>query len=139
MRMIALFVFKQLFPESVIKISGSFNDISILRRLAAILTVSIVAISNLFDMYMCASSSIAPLINTTTIVRNTTRTIPLDTSYVNSGNRTLSGEQFGSVVCLFYPSYYSSYAILILIAISMVSQLTHICKFCLMLVFAGNV
>lgn len=131
--MICVCVFKQVFPENVVKISRSFNDINILRRLAAILTVGIVGVSNLVDMYMCASSFEAPFANTTTISKN----VPLNATHTS--NRTLNGGHFASAVCTLFPSYYSNYAILILIATSMVSQLTHICKFCLMLVLAGNV
>ena len=46
---ISLFPF-QIFSERVIKFSKGFNDISPLRRLAAILTVFVVGASNLFDM-----------------------------------------------------------------------------------------
>lgn len=116
--------------------SRSFNDINILRRLAAILTVGIVGISNLFDMYMCASSfTTTTKYNNATMAKTIALTIPYDSTNVN---RTLNGEHFASVVCTLFPSYYSNYAILILIATSMVAQLTHICKFCLMLVLAGN-
>lgn len=119
--------------------SRGFNDINILRRLAAILTVGIVGATNLFDMYMCASSFTTPFTNTTTIVRNTSHTIPFITSHLTHANRTLNDGHFASVVCTLFPSYYSNYAILILIATSMVSQLTHICKFCLMVVLAGMI
>lgn len=119
--------------------SRRFNDIHILRRLAAILTVGIVGISNLIDMYMCASTFATPIPNTTIIAKNISHTILLNTSHLTNVNRTPNGEHFTSVVCSLFPSYYSNYAILILIATSMVSQLTHICKFCLMLVLAGNV
>lgn len=111
--------------------SRRFNDVTILRRLAAILIVCIIGLSNLFDMYMCASvfDYMPTRTNGTVIPR------PMDAS---AEDQMTNDDYFASAVCTMYPSYYSNYAILILIATSMVSQLTHICKFGLMLVLAGK-
>lgn len=40
----------QIFPEKLSNLSKTFNDISLLRRLAAIAAIIIVGLSNLFDM-----------------------------------------------------------------------------------------
>lgn len=117
--------------------SRYFNDVNILRRLAAILTVSIIGVFNLFEMCMCASSFLQSALNTST-AQNSSHAIMFNSDYGVSVDKTRTNENFESAVCTMYPSYYSNYAILILIATSMVSQLTHICKFCLMLIIAGN-
>lgn len=49
-----------------------------------------------------------------------------------------SSEYFASTVCTQFPSYFSNYAVLILVATSVVVQLTHVCKFILMLIIAGK-
>lgn len=46
-------------------------------------------------------------------------------------------EIFSSTVCLYFPSYFSNYAVLVLIATSLIVQLSHICKICLMTAIAG--
>lgn len=51
---------------------------------------------------------------------------------------TDSNQLYSSTVCTHFPSYFSNYAILILIATSLVAQLSHLCKFCLMLVITGK-
>lgn len=112
----------QYFSDSIVRISKRFNDINILRRTAAVLTISIVGCFNLIDMLMCAST-----INHSPTNNNT---------WINLGQYSTS--DFASTVCIQFPSYFSNYAILILIATSVVVQLTHMCKFILMFIIAGN-
>lgn len=52
-------------------------------------------------------------------------------------NITTEPEIFPSTVCLLFPSYFSNYAVLILIATSLVAQLSHICKICIMIIITG--
>lgn len=59
----------------------------------------------------------------------------INESVVNDAELTMP---FASTVCVYFPSYYSNYAILILVATSVVVQLTHVCKFILMLIIAGK-
>lgn len=102
----------------MVRFSKRFNDINFLRRTAAILIIAIVGCSNLFDMLMCASTTIHSPANHTVTKPN--------------------AHCFASTVCTQYPSYFSNYAILILIATSVVVQLTHMIKFILMLIIAGK-
>lgn len=112
----------QYFSDSMVRISKRFNDINILRRTAAVLTIAIVGCFNLIDMLMCASTT-----NQLQTNNNTS---------INLGQSSIS--YFASTVCIQFPSYFSNYAILILIATSVVVQLTHMCKFILMFIIAGN-
>lgn len=49
-----------------------------------------------------------------------------------------STPHLASTICTQFPSYFSNYAVLILIATSIVVQLTHVCKFVLMFIIAGR-
>lgn len=141
-----LFLRFQYFSEAIVNISKRFNDIHILRRTAAILTIAILGCTNLFDMLMCASTmdhlpsndSFNPNINVSS--RQTTTTATLSPNRVINGLPTHveSSSYFASTVCTLFPSYFSNYAILILVATSVVVQLTHVCKFILMLIIAGK-
>lgn len=115
----------QYFSDKVINISKRFNDIHVLRRFAAIVTITIVGLTNLMDMLLCASTIQTDPTNATS---TSTTASPIDIS-----------SHFASTVCIEYPSYFSNYAILILIATSIVVQLTHVCKFILMLIIAGKI
>lgn len=44
---------------------------------------------------------------------------------------------FASTVCVAFPSYFSNYSVLILIATAVITQLSHVCKICLMVIIAG--
>lgn len=124
----------QYFSERIVNISKRFNDIHILRRVAAILTIAIVGFTNLFDMLMCASTiDHLPSNNSSASLTTTTTLSP---SGLHNDHRASSS--FASTVCINYPSYFSNYAILILIATSAVVQLTHVVKFILMLIIAGK-
>lgn len=125
-------------------ISKRFNDIHILRRTAAILTIAIVGCTNLFDMLMCASTS--DHLSSNDSIYSTINVSSHQISTTLSPNRIINGLQndheatsyFASTVCTQFPSYFSNYAILILVATSAVVQLTHVCKFILMLIIAGK-
>lgn len=122
----------QYFSETALNMSKRFNDIHILRRLAAIFTIAIVGSTNLMDMLLCASAIESNTIN------DTSTAIPLATAFPSMQTALPSSSYFASTVCIQYPSYFSNYAILILIATSIVVQLTHVCKFILMLIIAGK-
>lgn len=117
----------QYFSDEIINISKRFNDIHLLRRLAAIFTIAIVGLTNLIDMFLCASC-VEPIASNNTLATVATFTSPSETS-----------SYFASTICKEFPSYFSNYAILILIATSIVVQLTHVCKFILMLIIAGKI
>lgn len=109
----------QIFSDSFVRLSRRFNDITILRRAAAIVSIGSVGAINLTDMIICSSSSAhRPELGTATAALNDTA--------------------FQSTVCTLYPSYFSNFAILILIATSVVVQLTHMVKFAIMLTIAGT-
>lgn len=136
---------KQVFSENVVKFSKRFNDINILRRSAAILTIAIVGGTNLFDMLMCASTiDHLPNSNNTSFGNATKPFKPYELRPSTTLNpneiqsNAFATEYFASTVCTAFPSYFSNYAMLILIATSVVVQLTHICKFILMLFIAGK-
>lgn len=42
-----------------------------------------------------------------------------------------------STLCTQFPSYFSNYSVLILIATTVITQLSHVCKICLMTIIAG--
>lgn len=135
--------FPQYFSETIVNLSKRFNDIHILRRTAAILTIAILGCTNLFDMLMCASSIDHLPSNgnfNSTINVGAHQTTTLNPNRIEHGfrNEIESSSYFASTVCTMFPSYFSNYAILILIATSVVVQLTHVCKFILMLIIAGN-
>lgn len=116
--------------------SKRFNDISILRRLAAIVCITIVGASNLFDMYACAFATEHRPTNYFT--SELASIIHLNATHAQQFDRSLDDKYFASTVCKQFPSYFSNFSILILIATTLVSQLTHLCKFGLMLLVAGN-
>lgn len=65
----------------------------------------------------------------------------INNNRINDTQMTLTtdiNQLYSSTVCTHFPSYFSNYAILILIATSLVAQLSHLCKFCLMLVITGE-
>lgn len=143
---VSLFLFiLQYYSESMVNISKRFNDIHILRRTAAILAIAIVGCTNLFDMLMCASitdhlaanETFYPNMNATTYNILTTTLSP-NRVLIGLPDDFQSSTYFASTVCTQFPSYFSNYAVLILVATSMVVQLTHVCKFILMLIIAGK-
>lgn len=134
---VQLFIHLQLFPVNIIEMSRRFNDVSILRRLAAIVCISIIAASNLLDMYACGMATQNQPVNY--FGHEIADILHLNASHAEHFNRSLDEHYFASTVCTHFPSYFSNFAILVLIATSIVSQLTHICKFCLMLVVAGKI
>lgn len=110
----------QIFSENVLMLSRRFNDINILRRTAAIVSIITVGVTNLSDMIMCSFM-----------------TNHLSVNHAGPINIT-TFEHLESTICKLYPSYFSNFAILILVATSVVVQLTHMCKFGLMLTIAGT-
>lgn len=111
----------QIFPDTFVGLSRRFNDVTVLRRAAAIVSIGAIGAINLTDMIICSTSSANHL------------TPPGAANATNA-----STFAFESTVCTSYPSYFSNFTILILIATSVVVQLTHMCKFGLMLAIAGT-
>lgn len=116
--------------------SRRFNDVSVLRRLAAIVCVCIVGASNLLDMYACAVATAHRPANY--FAPEIADIMHLNATHAHEFDSSPDDKHFASTVCKRFPSYFSNFAILILIATALVSQLTHLCKFGLMLLVAGN-
>lgn len=110
--------FPTVFPPFLSNGSRKFNDCVWLRRIAGYLTILLLTFSNLGDMV--TSPEIFPI-----TVRG-----HLNESFV-------SEITYPTRTCIF-PSYFSNYAVLILIAASIVSQLSHISKIVLMTLITGK-
>lgn len=44
---------------------------------------------------------------------------------------------YTSTICMAFPSYFSNYSVLLLISTAVITQLSHVCKICLMVFIAG--
>lgn len=64
---------------------------------------------------------------------NAHRNVPLHNNAMPPGD-----DIFESTVCLLFPSYFSNFTVLILIATSLIAQLSHICKIFLMCLISGK-
>ncbi|KAG4080688.1 hypothetical protein HA402_013218 [Bradysia odoriphaga] len=122
---------KEILPNNIYMASKKFNNVVCLRRFAAIVIIFSVAFSNILDMV--SEINIFFEISFKTNMTAFIRTMPHA-----GGNYTLNitaeTETFPATVCLVFPSYFSNYAVLILIATSLVAQLSHICKICIMII-----
>ena len=60
-------------------------------------------------------------------------------SHIQNNDTAAAGDEiFASSVCLLFPSYFSNFAVLVLVATSLIAQLTHICKIILMCLISGK-
>ncbi|KAL9707790.1 hypothetical protein quinque_011308 [Culex quinquefasciatus] len=103
-------------PAFITLNSKRFNDCLGLRKSTAIIIVLLIGISNASDML--ASSGRTAL-------------------HLNVTNASLlSTEMHPATICLF-PSYFSNFAVLILIAVSIITQLSHLSKIALMVIITA--
>ncbi|XP_058824460.1 adenylate cyclase type 3 [Topomyia yanbarensis] len=109
--------FPGILPAFITLNSKRFNDCVGLRKSTAIIIVLLIGISNASDML--AASGRTPL-------------------HLNVTNVSfLSTEMHPSSICL-YPSYFSNFTVLILIAISIITQLSHLSKIALMVIVTAT-
>ncbi|XP_055387228.1 adenylate cyclase type 3 [Condylostylus longicornis] len=133
--------FQKVFPEFFYKISKKINDIVLLRKTTAVLIILTMGLSNLIDMWFYAS-----LYNYKTDSLNfTTKAMSVNNSFENISEiiketvPNFTKKQINNFDTDFtednlnFPSYMSNFCILILIAIAVIAQLTHICKALLMI------
>ncbi|XP_037927319.1 adenylate cyclase type 3 [Teleopsis dalmanni] len=119
-------------PEFFVSISKRFNDITFVRELAAIIIAVTLGLSNVIDMYFFLAFVKTEHIvtegefNVTTVGFSVTESVnePLEDSTLESD-------------FIVYPSYMSNFAVLILISIAVIAQLTHVTKIVLMLIIAA--
>ncbi|XP_055849197.1 adenylate cyclase type 3 [Episyrphus balteatus] len=118
--------------EKFVHISKRFNDTRFLRSFAAITISLAMGFSNLVDMYFF-----------TTVIKSDDFGLParcgLDNNDTNNYNQSDIGKCTDSPnpEITIYPSYMSNFAVLILIAVSVIAQLTHTTKILLMIIIAG--
>lgn len=155
--------FLQVIPAFITLNSKRFNDCIWLRRSAAIITILLIGFANASDMVyfqsifslysnhlhvlfliqFAASIKSSMNENDTLLHVHSNNSFRLndnsDKSLYNgtSTPSSLSYLQPPSVICIF-PSYFSHYAVLILIATTILTQLSHIYKVVLMIVITGN-
>lgn len=84
---------------------------------------------------MC-SFEVSPvnITNTIRIFNESLNDIPT----VTYNNPIVGDGIFDSSVCLLFPSYFSNFAVLLLVATSLIAQLSHICKIILMCLISGK-
>lgn len=147
--------------------SKRFNDCIWLRRICAILVIILIGLSNAIDMvnlfsnlfkFYCVEKSFNTEIgffllqfassrstaNEVRLVYNTSIINNTSANLVNKiGNQTIQLYAFNSSIALpsstcVFPSYFNYFAILILIAIAIITQLSHLTRIFLMVLFSGK-
>ncbi|XP_034118205.1 adenylate cyclase type 3 isoform X1 [Drosophila albomicans] len=130
--------FSGMLPKFFVDISKRFNDISFVRELAAIIIALTIGLSNVIDMFFFVT-----FVRTEHIVSesefNATAGLEemptvehiLPESFVKQMREAVPTDP------ILYPSYLSNYSILILIAIAVIAQLTHLTKIVLLLSIAA--
>lgn len=118
--------------EKFVNLSKRFNDTRFLRSFAAITICLALGCSNLVDMYFF-----------TTVIKFVDFGLPArcgsldnDTNNYNQTEIEKCTDSPSPEVTI-YPSYMSNFAVLILIAVSVIAQLTHTIKILLMIVITG--
>ncbi|KAH8262644.1 hypothetical protein KR026_004940 [Drosophila bipectinata] len=139
--------FSGMLPKFFVDVSKRFNDITFVRELAAIIIALTIGLSNVVDMFFFVT-----FVRTEHIVSesefNATAGLEGDVEDVeDSGVVTAEHllpasfvEQMREAVPterVLYPSYLSNFGILILIAIAVIAQLTHLTKILLLLSIAA--
>uniref|UniRef100_A0A1B0D182 adenylate cyclase n=1 Tax=Phlebotomus papatasi TaxID=29031 RepID=A0A1B0D182_PHLPP len=105
-----------IFPEWLVNISKKFNDLIWLRRTSAALVILLIILMNFFDMVAFTLQ----LGNTDTSVNTTLHHFKLEPSEA------------------YFPSYFTNYAVLILIGTSILAQLSHVVKIFLIIASTGG-
>ncbi|XP_050741095.1 adenylate cyclase type 3 isoform X3 [Drosophila biarmipes] len=138
--------FSGMLPKFFVDVSKRFNDITFVRELAAIIIALTIGLSNVIDMFFFVT-----FVRTEHIVSesefNATAGLEgevdvemegvvtaehlLPASFVEQMREAVPRERF------LYPSYLSNFGVLILIAIAVIAQLTHLTKILLLLSIAA--
>ncbi|KAH8286818.1 hypothetical protein KR044_003960 [Drosophila immigrans] len=130
--------FSGMLPKFFVDISKRFNDISFVRELAAIIIALTIGLSNVIDMYFFVT-----FVRTEHIVSESEFNATAGLEEVPSAEQLLPEsfvKQMRDAVPtepVLYPSYLSNFSILILIAIAVIAQLTHLTKIVLLLSIAA--
>ncbi|XP_065226865.1 adenylate cyclase type 3 [Planococcus citri] len=107
-------LFPRTFPELVVWYSTIINNSSDIRRLIAVIIVFLLTVASIVDLIPCETEAI----------------ITSDTA-----NQTMIDDI--DKMCL-YPSYFTHFCVLILIAVTLIAHLSHIVKASLLLVIAAS-
>ncbi|XP_043642793.1 adenylate cyclase type 3 [Drosophila teissieri] len=138
--------FSGMLPKFFVDVSKRFNDITFVRELAAIIIALTIGFSNIIDMFFFVT-----FVRTEHIVSesefNVTASQDSDIDVEMEGMVTAEHllpasfvEQMREAVPperVLYPSYLSNFGVLILIAIAVIAQLTHLTKILLLLSIAA--
>ncbi|XP_032579542.1 adenylate cyclase type 3 isoform X2 [Drosophila sechellia] len=136
--------FSGMLPKFFVDVSKRFNDITFVRELAAIIIALTIGFSNVIDMFFFVT-----FVRTEHIVSESefNVTASLDSDINLEGMVTAEHllpasfvEQMREAVPperVLYPSYLSNFGVLILIAIAVIAQLTHLTKILLLLSIAA--
>ncbi|XP_039147014.1 adenylate cyclase type 3 isoform X3 [Drosophila simulans] len=138
--------FSGMLPKFFVDVSKRFNDITFVRELAAIIIALTIGFSNVIDMFFFVT-----FVRTEHIVSesefNVTASLDSDINLEVEGMVTAEHllpasfvEQMREAVPperVLYPSYLSNFGVLILIAIAVIAQLTHLTKILLLLSIAA--
>ncbi|XP_054082506.1 adenylate cyclase type 3 [Zeugodacus cucurbitae] len=126
--------FPKYLPESLVSLSKRFNDITFVRELTAIILALTIGFSNVVDMYFYViylkTDHVVVESEIDTITKNILAS-PEPSFASLLANATLPDEIH------MFPSYMSNYAVLILIAIAVIAQLTHITKIVLLIIITA--
>ncbi|XP_067620996.1 adenylate cyclase type 3 isoform X2 [Eurosta solidaginis] len=122
--------FPNCLPDFFVSLSKRFNDITFVRELAAIIIALTLGFSNFVDMYFFVTFlKTDHVVLESEVEAITEGIVPSEPMSASMQSATpIPGEIY------MYPSYMSNFAVLILVAITVIAQLTHITKIVLMFV-----
>lgn len=131
--------FSGMLPKFFVDVSKRFNDITFVRELAAIIIALTIGLSNVIDMFFFVTfmrtdhivSSESEFNATAGLEEIATAEHLLPESFVAQMRDAVPTER------ILYPSYLSNFSVLILIAIAVIAQLTHLTKILLLLSIAA--
>ncbi|EDW02904.1 adenylate cyclase type 3 [Drosophila grimshawi] len=130
--------FGGMLPKFFVDVSKRFNDITFVRELAAIIIALTIGLSNVIDMFFFVT-----FVRTEHIVSESEFNATAGLEEVVTAEHLLPEsfvEQMRDAVPterVLYPSYLSNFSVLILIAIAVIAQLTHLTKILLLLSIAA--
>ncbi|KAM8715478.1 hypothetical protein ACLKA7_002519 [Drosophila subpalustris] len=124
--------FSGMLPKFFVDVSKRFNDITFVRELAAIIIALTIGLSNVIDMFFFVTFVSESEFNATASLEEVpTAEHLLPESFVEQMRDAMPTER------VLYPSYLSNFSVLILIAIAVIAQLTHLTKILLLLSLAA--
>ncbi|ALC40248.1 Ac3 [Drosophila busckii] len=130
--------FSGMLPKFFVDVSKRFNDITFVRELAAIIIALTIGLSNVIDMFFFVT-----FVRTEHIVSESEFNATAGLEEVPNAEHLLPAsfvQQMRDAVPterVLYPSYLSNFGVLILIAIAVIAQLTHLTKILLILSIAA--